>query len=65
MTHGSKVVNFLRLDLCDQGDEVGGIAKISVMQKEFNTSLMTISVQVINTPSVETGCSTDDTVNLK
>ena len=64
VTHGSKVVNFGRLDLRNDSDEVRGITKITIVQKQLHPSLVTIAVDVVNTPSVERGRTTDDSVDL-
>jgi hypothetical protein len=65
VTHGSEVVNFGRLDLGNDSDEVRGIAKIPIVQKQLHPRLVTIAVDVVNTPSVERGRTTDDPVDLK
>jgi hypothetical protein len=64
VTHGSEVVNFGRLDLGNDSDEVRGIAKITIVQKQLHSRLVTIAVDVVNTPSVERGRTTDDSVDL-
>ena len=64
MTHGSEVVNFGRLDLGNDSDEVRGIAKITIVQKQLYSRLVTIAVDMVNTPSVERGRTTDDSVDL-
>jgi DNA integrity scanning protein DisA with diadenylate cyclase activity len=64
VTHGTQVVDFYRLDLANDGDEIGGIAQVTVMQKELDTSIMTILVDVLDTTSVETRGTTDNTMDL-
>jgi hypothetical protein len=53
VTHGTKIVNFSGLDVGNNGDKVGGIAKIPIVKEEFHTSLMAVTVDVVNTASVE------------
>ena len=64
MTHGSKVVDFVRSCARNDGDKVGGIAKITIVQKQLDTSLVTIFVNVFNTTSIEARRTTNDTVDL-
>lgn len=65
MRHGTKIVDLSRLDIGDDGDEVGGIAQVSVVKKDLDSSLVTVSVNVIDTTSVEARGTTDNTVDLK
>jgi hypothetical protein len=65
VTHGTQVVDFLRLDLGNDGDEIGGVAQVTVMQKELDSTIVTILVDVLDTPSVERRGTTDDTMDLK
>ena len=65
MTHGSKIVDFVRLNLGDDGDEICGIAQVTIVKEQLDTGLVTILVDVIDTSSVETRGTTDDTVNLR
>lgn len=65
MTHSSKVVNFIRLNVSNNGDKVGGITKISIVKKELYTCLVTVAVDVVDTASVEGRTTTDDSVDLK
>lgn len=60
---GSKIVNFGRLNGRDDGDKVGGIGKISVVENHLG-ALVNISVQVLDTTSVERGRTTNQSVNL-
>jgi len=64
VTHGSKVVNLGRLYFRNDGNQVRGIAKIPIVQKQLHPSLVTISVDVVNTPSVKRGRTTDNSVDL-
>ena len=65
MTHGTQIVDFLRLDLGNDADEIGGVAQVTVMQKELDSAIMTILVDVLDTSSVETRGTTDNTMDLK
>mmetsp|Transcript_42810 Transcript_42810/g.130196 ORF Transcript_42810/g.130196 Transcript_42810/m.130196 type:complete len:369 (+) Transcript_42810:193-1299(+) len=62
--HGAKVVYFGGANLGNNGDEIGGIAEVAVVQVELNTCLMPIFVNVVDTACVEGGGSADDAVNL-
>lgn len=64
MTHCSKIVNLVWFDLSDQCDEVGGIAKITIVEEELDARVMTVPVEVINATGVEARGSTDDTMDL-
>ena len=64
MTHCTQVIDFSWAYVGDDGDEVSGITKITVMEEQFDTSLMPVSVDVINASSVESGRTTDDSVYL-
>ena len=48
----------------NDGDEVGSITKITVVKEELNASLVSIFVEVVNTTSIESGSTTDDSMNL-
>ena len=65
MTHGSQVVDFGGSYICNNGDEIGRITKISIMQIEGNALLMSILVQVMNARRVEGRRSSNNSVNLK
>lgn len=64
MTHCSQIVNFVRLHICNDSNEIRRIAQITIMQKKFDSSLMTITIDVINTAGVEGGGTTNDSMNL-
>ena len=64
MTHSSQVVNFGRADVGDDGNKVSCITKITVVEKELHASFMSIFVNVIDTPGVEGGCTTNDSMDL-
>ena len=63
--HGSQVVNFRWLDRTNDGNQVGSIAKISVMEKDLDSSFVTVLVDVVNTTSVEAGRSSHNAVHLQ
>lgn len=65
MRHGSEIVDFGRADVGDDGDEVGGIAEVTVVKEEFDTSLVSVFVDVVDTSGIENGCTTDDSVYLR
>jgi hypothetical protein len=64
VTHGTQVVDFIRLCRRDDANQVGCVAQVPIMQKQLDSSLMTIFVNVINTTSVEARGAADDTVDL-
>ena len=49
----TKMVDLVRLDPLDQGDEARAIGQISVVQEESSLRIVRISVQVINSRSVK------------
>ena len=53
MTHSTKVVDFIWLDIGNNGDEVGCVTKITIVKKQFDACLVTIAVDVVDTSSVE------------
>lgn len=65
MTHGSQVVNLIGFDIGDNCDEVRSVAKISIVEKQLNSSIVTVTVDVINSPGVERRRTADDTMDLK
>lgn len=64
VTHRSQVVNLIGFDIGDNCDEVCSVTKISIVEEELNSSFVTVTVDVINSPSVKRRRSTDDTMNL-
>mmetsp|Transcript_47033 Transcript_47033/g.87364 ORF Transcript_47033/g.87364 Transcript_47033/m.87364 type:complete len:234 (+) Transcript_47033:55-756(+) len=62
--HGSKVVNFRRTDLGNDGDEIGGIAEVAIVKVELDASLVAVLVDVVDTAGVEGRGAADDAVNL-
>ena len=53
MTHGTKIENFIGLDIGNNCDKIGGVTQISVVKEQFYTRLVTVAVDVINTTCVE------------
>ena len=53
MTHGSKVVYFIWTSIGNNGNEIGGITEISIMEKQFYSTSMAIFVNVINATCVK------------
>ena len=53
MTHSTEVVDFIWLDISDNCDKIGGVTKITVVKKKLYAGLVTVAVDVIDTPSVE------------
>mmetsp|Transcript_6988 Transcript_6988/g.11601 ORF Transcript_6988/g.11601 Transcript_6988/m.11601 type:complete len:240 (+) Transcript_6988:495-1214(+) len=61
--HGTEIVDLSWLDIGDDGNQVGGVAKITVMKEDLDSSFVTVSVDVVDTTSVEARRTTDDTVD--
>ena len=55
MTHSTQVVNLSRLDVGNNGNEVGGIAQITIVEEELDSSFVAVTVDVVDTASVEGG----------
>ena len=64
MTHGTKVIYFIRLHVSNDRDEISGITKVAIVKKELHASLVTVTVNVINASGVEGRTTSDDTMNL-
>ena len=62
--HGTKIVDLSWLDVGNDGDQVGCVAQISIVKKDLDSSFVTVSVNVIDTTSVEARRTADNTVNL-
>ncbi len=62
--HGAEVVDFSGADVGDDGDEVGGIAEVTVVEEEFDARLVSVLIDVVNATGVEDGGTTDDSVDL-
>jgi hypothetical protein len=64
MRHGTKVVHLRGLYCGNDGNEIGGIAQVTIVQKQLDTCFMPIAVQMINAAGVETGGAADNAVDL-
>ena len=64
MRHGTKIINLSGLDIRNDGDQVGGVAEITVVEKDLDSGLVAVSVDVIDTTSVEARRTADDAVYL-
>ena len=64
MTHSSQVVDLSWTNVGDDGNEVGSIAKITVVKEELDSGFVSVFVDVVNTSSVEGGSTTDDSMDL-
>jgi hypothetical protein len=64
VTHGSQVVNFRRPDFGNNGNQVGCIAQVTIMKKQFHASVMAIFVDMVDASCVERRGTTDDAMDL-
>ena len=64
MGHGTKIVDLSGLNIGNDGDQVGGVAKISIVKKDLYSSLVAVSIDVIDTTSVEARRAADNTMDL-
>ena len=62
--HGSEIIDFGGLGVGGDGDEIGGIAKITVMQEDLDAGLVAVLVNVLDTAGVKTRGSSHDSVDL-
>ena len=62
--HGAEVVDLGGTDLGNDGDQVGGIAEIAIVQEELHAGRMTVLVEMVDAASVEGRRTTDDAVDL-
>ena len=65
MTHGSQVVDLRGLDVIDDGDEIGGVAQVTVVQEDLDSGLVAVLVDVLNSASIEGTGATYDAVDLQ
>jgi hypothetical protein len=54
----------MRLHFTHDVEKVGRITKITIVKEKLQSSLVSISVEMINTRGIESGGSSDDTVNF-
>jgi len=59
----AQVVDFIRLGLLDDANQIGGVRKITVVQYEIAMIDMRVLVQVIDSVSVEQAGTTLDAMN--
>lgn len=64
VTHGTQVVNLIRLDVGNDGNKIGSITQVTIVKEKLNASLVAVTVDVVDTTSVEGGWTTDDAVDL-
>jgi len=62
--HGSKIVHLVGFDFAHDVEKIGGVTKITIVKEKLQSSLMSISVKVVDTRSVEGRGPSDDTVNF-
>ena len=65
MTHGSKIIDFIGLNISNDSDEVSSVTKITIMEEKLHARLVAIAVNVIDTAGVERGGTADDPMNLR
>jgi len=53
VTHSTQVVNFIGLNVGNNGNKIGSIAEITIVKEKLDTSFMTVTVDVINTAGVK------------
>lgn len=64
MGHGSQVINFSRADVCNDGNEIRGIAKIPIVKEKLNSSIVTVLIDMINATSIEGGRAANNSMYL-
>jgi hypothetical protein len=62
--HGTEIVNLGRFACGNDIDKIGGIAQITVMQKELDARFVPIAINVINATRIETRRTTDNAMDL-
>jgi hypothetical protein len=65
VTHGTQIVDFCGSDVGNDGNEIGSIAKVTVMQKDLDARLVAIFVDMVDTASVKGRGTPDNAVDLK
>mmetsp|Transcript_13501 Transcript_13501/g.27564 ORF Transcript_13501/g.27564 Transcript_13501/m.27564 type:complete len:233 (+) Transcript_13501:392-1090(+) len=53
VTHSTKVVDFVGLDIGNDCDQVGGIAKITIVKEKLDSGLVAVTVNVVDAPGIE------------
>ena len=64
VTHGTKIVNLIGLRVGNNGDEIRGIAQVTVVEEKLDAGVVTVAVDVVDAAGVEGGGTTDDAVDL-
>ena len=65
MTHGTQIVNLIRLHVGNDGNKIGSIAQVTIVEEELDSRIVTVAVDVIDAARVEGGRTTDDAMDLK
>src|SRR5262252_4731875 len=63
MALSREIVNFVRLVLLDQADQVGGICQVTIVHEKSRLVLMRINVEIIYARGIERGRSTFDAMH--
>mmetsp|Transcript_32108 Transcript_32108/g.67312 ORF Transcript_32108/g.67312 Transcript_32108/m.67312 type:complete len:236 (-) Transcript_32108:172-879(-) len=63
VTHGTQIVNFIRLYIGDDCNEIGSIAQVTIMEEKLDSRVVTVAVNVIDAASIERRRATNNSVN--
>jgi hypothetical protein len=64
VAHGAEVVDFVRLGLLDDTDQVGGVGEVAVVQDEVLVFDVRVLVEVVDSVGIERRCAALDTVDF-
>ena len=64
VTLSTKIIYFIRAYLIQNTTNIATISQVSIMQKQFDTLLMSITIQMIYSFGIETTRTTNNTVNF-
>lgn len=64
MTLGRQIIYLIWSNVGDNANKIGCITQIAIMKEELHTGFMTVTVDVVNTASVERRRTTNDSMNL-
>ena len=53
MTLRSEIVDFVRLCLLNEADQVGGIGQVAIMQEQTRLGFARVGIEVVNARGVE------------
>ena len=53
MALGRQVIDFVRLHLLHQADQVGGVGQVAVVQEKPHAGLVQVLVEMVDTPGIE------------